>query len=333
MTVRFVPYDERGDAPNIVVDGAGTSSTLLTLSHWPGSSVPSELQADLSAEIALRYLEHPEHHVDIELVSNNHFDEDGLMGVYSIVAPDDALARRGMVVDVARAGDFGWSHTRAAARVAFAISRLADPETSSLAPTLFRAPYPEMAAAMYRGLLPMVGDLLDNPDRFRVLWAEEDAHLDESDAAIERGDVTIEELPDLDLAIVTTPPALEDRVVHRFTQVRHAVVHPMAVHNRTTMTRVAYVTGHRYEVQLRYETWVQLVSRRPPLRPELAPLAARLDELESGGTRWHSDDAEMITPRLAPDGDSAIEPADFVRELVAFLPDATPAWDPWTARH
>jgi hypothetical protein len=100
------------------------------------------------------------------------------------------------------------------------------------------------------------------------------------------------------------------------------------------MTRIAYVADGDYEVQLRYETWVQLVSRRPLPRPELAPFAARLNELESGTGEWRFDGAGGITPALGLHGadESGLEAKQFIDELLAFLPDATPAWDPWAPR-
>src|SRR5947207_4956647 len=100
------------------------------------------------------------------------------------------------------------------------------------------------------------------------------------------------------------------------------------------MTRVAYVTDHRYEVQLRYETWLQLVSRRPMPRPDLALLAKRLDELESSGGSWQFDGAGAITPALTLQGadESSIAPERFLSELCTFLPEAAPAWDPWVPR-
>ena len=108
----------------------------------------------------------------------------------------------------------------------------------------------------------------------------------------------------------------------------------MAVHNRTEMTRIAYVSDGHYAVQLRYETWVQLVSRRPMPRPELAPFATRLNELESGSGEWRFDGAGGITPQLALHGADAseLEPKQFIDELIEFLPDADPAWDPWAPR-
>jgi hypothetical protein len=187
---------------------------------------------------------------------------------------------------------------------------------------------------LYRELLPMVPELLTDPDRFRYLWADEDEHLTAGDRMVDDGHVTIVEHPYLDLGIVTMPSALRDGVAHRFTQPRATGLHPMAVHNRTAMTRIAYVSEGHYEVQLRYETWVQLVSRRPLPRPDLAPLARRLNELESGGGDWRFDGAEGITPRLGLHGadESDLEPKQFVDELMAFIPDAAPAWDPWAPR-
>jgi len=35
----FMAYDELGDTPNIVVDGAASKATEITLSHWPKSSM------------------------------------------------------------------------------------------------------------------------------------------------------------------------------------------------------------------------------------------------------------------------------------------------------
>ena len=84
--MRFVPYDH-ATIPNIVVDGSANDHTLLTLSHWPQSGTPVELKADTSAKIAFNYLDSPRFHVACEAVTNNHFDQDGLVGVYALQPP------------------------------------------------------------------------------------------------------------------------------------------------------------------------------------------------------------------------------------------------------
>jgi hypothetical protein len=81
--MRFVSYNQ-ATVPNIVVDGSSNDHTLLTLSHWPRSGTPAELKADTSAEIAFRYLDSPKFQVACDVVTNNHFDQDGLVGLFVI---------------------------------------------------------------------------------------------------------------------------------------------------------------------------------------------------------------------------------------------------------
>ena len=90
--MRFVPYAEAADLPNIVVDGAAAAATVLTLSHWPKSGTPETLRADTSAEIVFKYLDAPAMHVDVGAASNNHFDEDGLIGIFALTRPDLAAS-------------------------------------------------------------------------------------------------------------------------------------------------------------------------------------------------------------------------------------------------
>src|SRR5947208_2433644 len=105
--MRFHPYPSLESA-NVIVDGAPQADTVLTLSHWPKSGSPREFAADTSAEIVFRWLSAGRPGArGAELVSNNHFDEDGLVGIYAAVDPERAMARRELLSDVARAGDFG----------------------------------------------------------------------------------------------------------------------------------------------------------------------------------------------------------------------------------
>ena len=328
--MRFVPYPELDGIPNIVVDGAGHADTVLTLSHWPHSGTPAALKDDLSAQIAFRYLDSPNWHIDAAAVSNNHFDEDGLASVYALADPDCARQRRDLVVEVAAAGDFGTFRSRDAARISMAISAFTDAARSPLDPALFALPYERYAGAMYEAMLPRLQELLDHPERFRELWADEDAHLAASEAGLRDHSVTLEEVPEVDLAVVTVPERWKARQVHRFTQQREQAVHPMAVHNATERFRVLLVEGRRYEVQFRYESWVQYMSRRPRPRVDLAPLAKELTSEETTG-HWTFDGAGAIAPNLHLDGagESSIAPEKFRTQLEEFLRDAPGAWDPY----
>jgi hypothetical protein len=136
---------------------------------------------------------------------------------------------------------------------------------------------------------------------------------------IATGAVTIEERHDLDLAVVRVPEGRQE-----------SVCHPLAIHNATTCTRILLVHGRYAEFQYRYEGWVQLVSRKPPARVDLASLAGELNLMEEGG-RWTFDGVDAITPRLHLDGkDQSSIPVDVIlRKLEHHLRTAPPAWDPY----
>jgi hypothetical protein len=327
----FVPYEDLGDSPNIVVDGAGNPATVLTLSHWPKSGTPKALKADSSTEIVFNYLAAPRFHVAATRVSNNHFDEDGLAGLYALIEPEAATAMRDLVVDVAHAGDFATYRDRRAARVAFTIAVFADPRQSPLDRAIFELPYAEQCAALYRELLPRLGEILADTDRFRKHWESEDQVLTRSEQALRRGEVTIEERPDVDLAIVRIAEERAPQTIHRFTWAGAETCHPMALYNATPCNRVLLQQGRRYCFIYRYESWVQYVSRPPPPRVDLAPLAEALSADEPGAARWSFEGVSEITPRmtLSRDGESAIAPEAFAARLADFLAAAPPAWDPY----
>src|SRR5215213_6612701 len=101
----FIPYDLLDGRPNVVVDGSPAPGTVLTVTHWPGYLPPAGIADDLSAQMAFRLLERPDlMPSEAEAVSNNHFDQDGLVSIYALVAPDDAVRRRPFLEAVARAG-------------------------------------------------------------------------------------------------------------------------------------------------------------------------------------------------------------------------------------
>jgi hypothetical protein len=324
-----MPYGQLAGTPNVIVDGSATDSTVLTLSHWPNSGAPAWAAADLSAQMVFRYLEQPERHVAAEVVSTNHFDQDGLVGIFALVDPPAALARRDRLVDIAAAGDFGTYRHRDAARAAIAIASYADPCLSPV-PGLGSLPYSEQTAVLHRELLPLVPALADDVEAFRPLWQAEDAVLEASEAALDAGVVTIDEVPALDLAIVTLPERAAEAPLHRFTEPFEAAVHPFAVHRRTERLRLLYRQGRRYELQYRYETWVQLVSHRPAPRIDLGPLADELSALERHGA-WHFDGVGALTPALRLDGTegSAIDWEDFVPLVARALSTGVGAWDPY----
>jgi hypothetical protein len=316
--MRFVPYEWLDGSPNIIVDGAAGQGTIFTLSHWPKSGTPTHFKRDTSAEIVFAYLDSPSSHVAADIVSNNHFDEDGLIGIFSLLNPSVAQKHRQLLIDVAGAGDFGVFRDRQAARIAFTISSHAEAETSPLPADLFALPYPAMAGALYVRLLALLPSFVTDIGAYKPLWQAEDQELSASETLIESGQITIEEKPALDLAIVRLPEGL-------------GKCHPFALHSRTPCTRILLVQGKHVEFHYRYESWVQLASRRPPARIDLSKLALELNQEETSGGRWVFDGVERITPRLHLEGSATTSlPADTIQKgLEQHLSSGVPAWNPY----
>src|SRR5262245_17073249 len=314
--MRFVSYAEAADLSNIVVDGAAAAATVLTLSHWPKSGTPETLRADTSAEIVFKYLDAPDAHVDVGAVSNNHFDEDGLIGIFAITQPALAARWRALLVEIARAGDFGVCHSRNAARIAFVLAAYADQSSSPLPRSTVNGPYAEMTDRLYREMLPILPHLIAHVEDFQKLWEAEDRELEESEWLLDGGIVTIEPHADLDLAVVRVPADT-------------AVPHPIALHTRTPHSRLIVVHGAAVELRHRYESWVQFASRRIAPRVDLAPLAAELNA-EHPGAGWIFEGVDQITPRLHRNGTASIAAVDNVVErMIKTLQTGPAAWNPY----
>ena len=316
--MRYVPWDDLKGQPNIIVDGYPAEGTQITLSHWVGSGSPDEIADDLSTQIAFRYLDRPDLQVSAEAVSNNHFDEDGLCGIYAVLHPQEALALREQIIDVASAGDFGVFQARDAARIAFALMSYADEDRSPLGGSVFSQPYPSQSAALYEECLDILPSMLAAPEQYRALWEAEDAWLARDEKLADTGELRIEEHPEIDLAIVTLPENLEAPVD---SEADILGCHQGAIHNRTSMFRTLVISGNDCIVRYRYETWVRYVSRPTMPRVDLAPLAADLSARETSGARWTFDGNDNLTPRLRVKGDdeSTLSPEEFVSSVTDYL--------------
>ncbi len=314
--MRYVEYETSRTLPNVVIDGSPNESTVLCVSHWPAIPDEAGVADDLSAQMAFRYVDAGmDRHGDADVVTHNHFDQDGLVGLFTLVDPEAALASRELLIDVAAAGDFGTYRDRRAARIAWVLSAWS---TATDSPD----PFPHAFAQLPH--------LLRHTDDYRPRWEEEDAALAASEAALDAGTVRIDEEPELDLAVVRVDPDVGPWSGSRFAGQRFDGVHPMALHNATDMSGIALLHGSRYQYTHRYETWVQYVSRNRRGRVDLVPLAHRLTELDD--VPWQADPAGALTPTLTHEGKSSTSPDRFLDDLREQLRRAPVAWDPRVGR-
>src|SRR6267142_6152264 len=106
--MRFEYYsDAMADVPKLSVDG--TVDNAIHFSHWQGNETPASVKADTSTEIALNLVAAPDRDEltqGIDLVTNNHFDTDGVLSVWTVLTGEPALEFRELVIPAAEAGDF-----------------------------------------------------------------------------------------------------------------------------------------------------------------------------------------------------------------------------------
>jgi hypothetical protein len=295
---RYIPHAQTESTPNVVVDGSANRATVLTLSHWPGAPTPDRWKRDLSAEIAFAFLDDGAPS-STDVVTNNHYDQDGLVSVFALIDPEAAQRHRELLIDVAAAGDFGTYRDRRAARASMVIAHWSDEGLG------------------YDETLGRLVDVALDPERHRSIWETEDEHLTASERAIAAGTVTIEEVADLDLAIVTIPEDGPFGSAHRFAHETFEGIHPMAVHNATERFRLLIVHGPRYRHVDRYETWVQYRSRATLPRVDLRPLATELSGVDA--VEWLAGSPDDLVPILRHAGRSALPVADLIDRLSAAL--------------
>src|SRR5438477_10267302 len=106
--MRFEFYsDAIASLPKLSVDG--TVDNAIHFSHWNGNRTPAQVKADTSTAIALNVVASPNREEltqGIDLVTNNHFDTDGVLSVWTMLNGDRALAIRDRLIAAAEAGDF-----------------------------------------------------------------------------------------------------------------------------------------------------------------------------------------------------------------------------------
>jgi len=331
VSVSYVPYKKVGSRPNAIVDGPPLPSTVLTLSHWPNNQTPDSLQRDTSTATVFAYLDAPDSHLQVDIVSNNHFDEDGLFSMYAFCYPELAREHRILLEAGGLTGDFGIVESPDAARLCFIIEGLTDPLASSLPEQLFKSCEDRRVASFYHQLLPLVPDFLEDIGGYEVYWRDQFEHFVFSQTLIETGKVDIEERPEYDLAIVRIPDDVPERTVRRYLNTEQAAVHPFAINSATRCNRILRIYRGNLEFHFRYESWLRFTSWRPMLRVALEGIAEQLNKLEEAPGTWRGEDVNSVVPRLYLDGcrRTSLSEERFLALLEQYLVSAPAAWDPY----
>src|SRR5438132_11263626 len=174
MTFEFYS-DAITDLPKLSVDA--TVGNAMHRSHSKGNETPASVNAHTTTEIALKVVAAPnrdELTQGIDLVTNNHFDTDGVLSVWTMLTGERALEIRDRLIPAAEAGDFCELSTENAVRASIVIQGSDSPiddAGSPLAQQLANETVDDDRRA-YELVLPHVEHVLTHTDEYESLWRE-----------------------------------------------------------------------------------------------------------------------------------------------------------------
>ncbi len=324
--MRFEFYHEGlAGVPKISVDG--TVDNAVHLSHWKGNDTPIELRADTSTEIALNFVASPrrdEFAQGIELVTNNHFDTDGVLSVWTALAGQRALDLRDPLVAAAEAGDFYEYPGRQAVRASIVIQGADSPDAHGVASPLallLAGSQTIDEARAYELILPQVERVMTRTDEYEPLWRDAWARIEQAMESFAGGRSSVVEDAASRLSLVTLAPDIcrpndidPTRLATPFTAIAH--------HARGEKFLIASPLrgGWSYRVDYPYYSWAVTVVRPRIARRNFTPIVETLNVLEAGNVgQWKLDESELasavkfagadgapIASRLEPDAVAAV---------------------------
>ena len=317
--MRFEYYSEAvADLPKLSVDG--TVDNAIHFSHWQGNETPASVKADTSTEIALNVAapNRDELTRGIDLVTNNHFDTDGVLSVWTMLNGERALELRDELIAAAEAGDFCEPSSVDAVRASIVIQGSDSPTDHSgypLAEQLAGEAVDDDARA-YELVLPHVERVITRTADYESLWRESWTRIETALDSFAKGESRVAEDAVAKLSIVTLAPQIFgsmgfDRYHHSapFTAIsRHA-------HGELFLIATPIGDGWAYRIDYPYYSWAETVVRPRVERRDFTTLAKHLNEIEqSSDGRWQIDSSELS---------SAIKFRDETGKLAAskLLPD------------
>jgi hypothetical protein len=302
--MRFQFYsDEIANVPKLSVDG--TVGNSIHFSHWEGNETPAEVKADTSTEIALKLVTSPNRETltrGIDLVTNNHFDTDGMLSVWTVMTGERAAQHWDVLVAAAEAGDFSEYSSETGIRVSLAIqgSDQASPNNSGspLARYLSGRQIDDDARA-YELILPEVERLITNINRYEDLWRHGWDEIAKAIESFEKGTSRVQEFPDTRLSLVTIAPEIFSG--SGFNPTKHAA--PYTAISRFArgslfVIAIPAADGWFYRIDYPYYSWAETQERPMIPRRDFTTVLQKLNERDSSESskgRWQLDKREMTS--------------------------------------
>ena len=323
--MRFEFYSEAiNDVPKLSVDG--TVSNSIHFSHWQGNKTPTELKADTSTEIALNLVTSPrraELTQNIELVTNNHFDTDGMLSVWTVMNGALAAKYGDVLIAAAEAGDFSEYSSADGVRISLAIQgsdqEIPTDDTGSPLARLLAGEDVNDDARCYEVIMPEVENLLTNINGYEPLWREGWKRIVDALESFDRGLSTVTQLPESNVALICLAPEIFSN--EGFNPTRHSA--PYTAISKFARGELFVIAtpaqgGWFYRIDYPYYSWAETVVRPKIERRDLSQVLEVLNEKEgNGAARWQIDSRELSSAAKFLDGQQTLAPSKLKPEEVA----------------
>jgi hypothetical protein len=320
--MRFKFYDEGlADVPKLSVDG--TVANAIHFSHWKGNQTPASVKADTSTEIALNLVAAPDREEltrGIDLVTNNHFDTDGVLSVWTVLTGERALELRDKLIAAAEAGDFSELSTKAGVRASIVIQGSDSPTDvgSPLAQQLAGEPVNDDARA-YELVLPHVERVLTHTNDYASLWCDPWNRIATALDSFAKGKSRVDEDHEAKVSLVILAPDIFSS--RGFKPTRHcAPFTAISHHARGEVFLIATPLdgGWAYRIDYPYYSWAETVVRPSIGRRDFSSLMERLNELEtSTAGSWRLDSSELASAAKFSDQNGKLATSNLQPDLVS----------------
>ncbi len=328
--MRFEFYHpEMENVPKLSVDGIVANS--VHFSHWEGNETPAEVKADTSTEIALKLVGSPNKEElmrGIKLVTNNHFDTDGVLSVWTVLNVfngERALPLHDKLIAAAEAGDFSEFRNEEAVRASIVIQgsdqASANNDTGSpLAASLAGEEVDDDARA-YQLVLPEVERVLTKTNEYEPLWRTGWEQVAKAIESFERGTSRVDEHLDAGVSLITLAPEVFSS--SGFNPTRHAAPYTAISYyakGRLFLIATPVQDGWTYRIDYPYYSWAETVVRPRIERQDFTPLISHLNQIEKNHfSRWKLDATEMTSAVKFLDGGGTLAPSKLAPDEVLNL--------------
>ena len=289
MSKSFIPFHQIREYKSVIVVDSLYKKTFA-LSHWRGALKLKNLHADTSAGICLNAIRANIPEIAYPYLTNNHFDVDGFLGIWSLMNPVLALENAEALILAALIGDFrelDWTHPNADFALKLVCWLNTQEKERFYPPFGFKAlgqNEAKICVQKYEFFLPRFEEVLRNIDAFREEWADEYEQVKLHTDILKRAESQVSIIGDIRLLIVETPEPL----------------HYYALFGESSncdMVLCMY-DDQRYELEYKYTTWVDTATRYAFPRLHLKNLAEKLNRLEKNSSVWAYDSIMDTGPAL-----------------------------------